>query len=268
MKKVFLLLFVSLMFGFIGALSWSSPAHAFFYFFKFKQCSRDLDVCNADLDMCFEDLEACEAEGGQIFPGDGQLGDPLGFGLPDHGPALSYTDNLDGTVTDDNTGFMWEMKTGSLGTNVSCTSAAVCPDPHNVNNLYTWTDTGDADNTDPDGTLFTVFIPQLNDACDADPTVACNDDADCAGVGGPCGFAGHRDWCVPNIKRLQSIVDYAVFSPSIDPTFGATKSSFYWSSTTVAFNTFDAWNVGFSSGLVDANIKTDGRFARAVRPCS
>lgn len=41
-----------------------------------------------------------------VFPGDGDLS----------GPALSYTDNGDGTATDNNTGFMWEIKvTGDSG---------------------------------------------------------------------------------------------------------------------------------------------------------
>lgn len=127
------------------------------------------------------------------FPGDG-FPNPDVFGLSGHGPALSYTDNGDGTVTDDNTGVMWEMKAGSVGTPVDRTDATVCPDPHNVNNRYTWTDQGDGDITDPDGTLFTVFLPQLNDV---------------AGGGANC-FAGYCDWCIPNVKRLQSIVDYAM----------------------------------------------------------
>ncbi|MGB7292738.1 MAG: DUF1566 domain-containing protein [Thermodesulfobacteriota bacterium] len=89
-----------------------------------------------------------------------------------------------------------------------------------------------------------------------------------ASVGGPCGFAGFRDWCVPNVKRLQSIVDYAMANPSIDPTFGATQSSGYWSSTTVANGTNLAWLVSFSSGDVLNFSKSTNLFARAVRPCS
>lgn len=35
---------------------------------------------------------------------------------------MSYTDNLDGTFTDDNTGLMWEIKTGTVGDSVECTN--------------------------------------------------------------------------------------------------------------------------------------------------
>jgi Protein of unknown function (DUF1566) len=198
------------------------------------------------------------------FPGDGYT-DPS-FGTIGHGPALSYTENGNGTFTDDITKFIWEEKTGTPGSSVDCTDATVCADPHNVNNRYTWTDTGDGDSTDPDGTLFTVFIPQLNDACDGDPTITCSSDLDC-GTDGPCGFPGHRDWCVPNVKRLQSIVDYSMSNPASSVP-GETAASFYWSSTTFASGTNGAWFVNFGDGDVSLTSKLGSLFARAVRPCS
>jgi hypothetical protein len=59
-------------------------------------------------------------------------------------------------------------------------------------------------------------------------------------------YLGHNDWRVPNIKELQSIVDYSrspatTDSPAIDPVFQTTKMTneagqddygFFWSSTT------------------------------------
>jgi len=62
-------------------------------------------------------------------------------------------------------------------------------------------------------------------------------------------FAGHTDWRLPNVRELQSIVDYGVYNPSIDPVFGA-LSSVYWSSSTLACNPDGAWFVSFSLGLV------------------
>ena len=98
-----------------------------------------------------------------------------------------------------------------------------------------------------------------------------------AGVGGKCGFAGKRDWRLPNIKELQSIVNYEVFAPAVSPAFNnncvnatvltgsCTAASDYWSSTTGAFGSDFAWVVGFSFGNVDAGGKGFSRRVRAVR---
>ena len=87
----------------------------------------------AELASCQEDLAACLAEPCASFPGDGQTGAPL-----------SYTDNGDGTFTDDNTGLMWEIKTndGSI---------------HDVNNTYTWAASGFL------GTLNTTWFAGYSD---------------------------------------------------------------------------------------------------------
>ena len=73
----------------------------------------------------------------------------------------------------------------------------------------------------------------------------------------------------PNIKELQSIVDFAKVDPSIDTTyFPNTKAYVYWSSTSV--NSDHAWAVWFDHGYVDVNWqsfggKDDSAYARAVR---
>src|SRR4030095_14070418 len=69
-------------------------------------------------------------------------------------------------------------------------------------------------------------------------------------------FAGHDDWRLPNVRELESIVDYGGVRSSIDPVFGA-LSSVYWSSTTIAGNPPIAWHVDFVSGDVSRGGITD-----------
>jgi hypothetical protein len=190
------------------------------------------------------------------FPGDGV-----------DGPPLVYKDNGDGTLTDRNTGLIWEKKTTTTGS------------VHYVGNVYTWSDASDPDGIDPDGTLFTDFLFKLNNRCAKDETVACTRNTDCirAGVGGRCGFAGHRDWRIPNVKELQSIVDYArcvgfpCFDPvAIDPDFGPTDATTaYWSSTTFGgvSNSGLVWVVHFNDGFVGQGGMTSEFLGRAVRGC-
>jgi hypothetical protein len=45
----------------------------------------------------------------------------------------------------------------------------------------------------------------------------------------------------------------------------ATSASFYWSSTTNANNSNNAWNVNFNDGNVNNDNKNNNNFARAVR---
>ena len=243
MKKVFLLFIVSLCFGIIGLVLWPGSAYA-----PPPGCSpvaQNLAACQGDLDVCEDDLAACEAEClepdpcTQTFPGDGA----------GSGPALSYTNNNDGTVTDNNTKFMWEIKLAANDVGGNCADATQANrSVHCVNNTYTWTDGGDGDFTDPDGTLFTVFLAGLNNSA----------------------FAGFSDWGIPNVKELQSIVDYGTVSPAIDSTFpGATASSFYWSANTDGGvgSSGNAWTVYFGNGFVNGNDKNNRFHARAVRPC-
>ena len=78
-------------------------------------------------------------------------------------------------------------------------------------------------------------------------------------------FAGHDDWRLPNVRELQSIVDYGRYNPAIDPVFSA-ESSWYWSSSSFVDFTRVAWRVSFNVGYVAHGDKLhDAHYVRAVR---
>jgi hypothetical protein len=140
----------------------------------------------------------------------------------------------DGTVIDRLTGLQWEQKTDDMT-------------PHDKDNLYSWSTTGDGDTADADGTAFTSFLLALNAA----------------------GFAGHYDWRLPTIAELQTILlePYpCTTSPCIDPVFGPTIAGGGWSATTNADSPSDACYVAFNSGYVgDGGFKGYAFYVRAVR---
>src|SRR5262249_28672985 len=81
-------------------------------------------------------------------------------------------------------------------------------------------------------------------------------------------LGGHNDWRVPNVKELQSIVDYGVPfpGPTIASSFpGSTAADFYWSSLSFAVNPSFAWDVSFSNGFVLFVGKSFALRGRAVR---
>jgi hypothetical protein len=174
--------------------------------------------------------------------------------------APRFEDCGDGTVVDHKTGLQWEKKTGTVGSGVVCETAG-CPDPHIVNNLYIWSNTG----TDPDGGAFTDFLARLNGEYDPHAATGC--------------FADRCDWRLPKISELQTILIGAEAAPGqattcsaapcIDPGFaavgGPTMSSYHWSVSTDAGDPTLAYYVAFEVGLVSKFFKTQGHWVRAVR---
>lgn len=92
-------------------------------------------------------------------------------------------------------------------------------------------------------------------------------------------FARHKDWRLPNIKELQSIVNYQKSEPAISLAFNrkCTQSctvltcsctppaSAYWSSTTFLHAPDEAWVVDFMTGAVILGYKNANLSVRAVR---
>ncbi|EPO2947315.1 DUF1566 domain-containing protein [Vibrio cholerae] len=79
-------------------------------------------------------------------------------------------------------------------------------------------------------------------------------------------LAGFSDWRLPNKNELASIVEYRCWSPAINnQQFPNTPSAWYWSSSPDAYDSYDAWRVGFNNGLVYDGYKFNGRHVRLVR---
>ena len=169
-------------------------------------------------------------------------------------PGSRFVNNGDGTVTDRMTGLQWEKKESLDG----IMNAA---DPHDADNLYTWS-------TSPavvmNGTAFTDFLSRLN-------SCASPNGATVAG-----GFAGHCDWRLPTIAELAGIVNLSRGNcggsggPCIDAIFGPTQADNYWSSTTDSSETDGfginyAWLLYFDGGGPCSGEKIGGSYVRAVR---
>jgi hypothetical protein len=78
-----------------------------------------------------------------------------------------------------------------------------------------------------------------------------------------------KGWRLPTIQELASLIDPSVALPG--PTlpaghpFSNVQSSFYWSATTIANNSSDAWDVLFFNGSVLTNGKSGTVFVWCVR---
>jgi hypothetical protein len=79
-------------------------------------------------------------------------------------------------------------------------------------------------------------------------------------------FAGYTNWHLPNFNELYSIADRSKYNPAMSSVFINVVSSLYWSATTYASNTSNAWDVYFSNGSDDYNRKTGTYYVRCVRP--
>jgi hypothetical protein len=152
-------------------------------------------------------------------------GDQRHFNIPESEEA----------IVDQRTGLMWEPKNDAGGV-------------RDVDKTYTW-----EPGAGPDDDVWD-HVRLLNETCGGEGVTACtkaNEDTDCAAASRRyCGFAGFTDWRVPNVKELQSIVNYEIPypGPTVDTVFNddpvgcasgcttcsCTASSFYWSSTTGA----------------------------------
>jgi len=152
-------------------------------------------------------------------------------------PNPRFTDNSDGTVTDNLTGLIW-LKDASCDEEVG----GKTPNSGQLN----WADALDWSNA------LTSTKCGLSDDSQA------------------------GDWRLPNIKELQSLVDFAYASPALPNTagtgqwtegspFSGVQSSIYWSSASYAGNTSLAWDLALRNGVVDYGFKSSVNYVWPVR---
>src|SRR5437867_9435234 len=149
-------------------------------------------------------------------------------GVVQAGGALRYQNNGDGTITDLNTGLMWEQKIRDIVT---------AKGNHDVTLTFPW---------DSAAPTIWDWLEQVN-------------------TEGGTGLGGFNDWRIPNKKELESIVDAGTFNPAVDVAFNhnpgmlatcsvaecsLTGVGDYWTSTTFAFDPAFAWVVTFFHGGV------------------
>jgi len=126
----------------------------------------------------------------------------------------------------------------------------------------------------PDGTVtdnLTGLVWLRNANCFAtrmvwdDALAVCNNLAD-----GQCGLMDGSepgDWRLPNVKELQSLIDFGQYDPALPSGHPFSGVQFYyWSSTTDADDTSGAWFVSLYDGIVYNDSKTiNGHFVWPVR---
>lgn len=77
-------------------------------------------------------------------------------------------------------------------------------------------------------------------------------------------LSGTRDWRLPSIQELQTIVDITKFDPAIKSDMTNRVSKVYWSSSEV-LGSNKAWYVNFMSGYTQGDRKTRAYYIRCVR---
>ena len=78
-------------------------------------------------------------------------------------------------------------------------------------------------------------------------------------------LGGESDWRLPNKNELFSIIDMSKYDSAISSVFTNVTSIVYWSSTSNASDSSDAWVVSFYTGLVTRYSKTRELWIRCVR---
>jgi Protein of unknown function (DUF1566) len=155
-------------------------------------------------------------------------------------PTPRFTDNADGTITDNLTGLTW-LK------NANCPGAPAASEQSAIAAVATLNATG------------------VMNAVDCGDTSNNN--------------THQTDWRLPNIKELESLINYGFVNPAFSGASGLTNgtaqdpfSNFqvaagYWSSTTYSGDSSIAWGISFSNPttIVNNGAKSFSGYVLAVR---
>lgn len=201
---------------------------------------QDVESCNADLLACTEDLEACAASIGApktgqttCYSGAGAVVACAGSGQDgetQHGVVRGFTDNGDGTITDEATGLMWEKLSndGSI---------------HDKDTTYSWTGSSTKINS-LNTAVFAGYndwrIPNINELESLRNYTLTNP-------------AAHPEFNVSCVAACTVL------------TCSCTRPDDYWSSSTYQTSPDYALVIRFGDGSTSGRLKTASTYVRAVR---
>jgi hypothetical protein len=192
---------------------------------------------------------------------------------PTPSPASRFVDNGDGTITDTQTGLIWEKKDDAGGV-------------HDMHSKFTWAGqcsfssafcqpdaaSAAACSAATDGALGCALCGIGEGSCNVDPWGFGASTTIWSWLLQLSGFAGHSDWRIPTLAELHTIVGGVppAFNNSCAPgctvtTCSCTASSYYWSATTQADSPDGAFIVEFGSPGSGSSTKSGGFVVRAVR---
>jgi len=80
------------------------------------------------------------------------------------------------------------------------------------------------------------------------------------------GFAGFKDWRLPNIRELSTLAEVQCVAPAINlEIFPATPPSHVWTSSPYHFYTHYSWYVDFNNGAATYDERIRAKMLRLVR---
>lgn len=177
--------------------------------------------------------------------------------ISDDGKALGAGVKDWDCVLDEITGLLWEVKrpTDNVYGNQG---------QHDGDDLYTWYNA----NSRINGGAIGDWNSQYNQCVGyvaGQPATYCNIEEYVGRVNrkGLCGF---RDWRVPTLPELATLVNFGRISPAIDVAyFPNTRDEFYWSNSPDANLETTAWAVNFQLGYSAPMPRNNSHYVRLVR---